>query len=188
MKDEAIAALMTRFEKGQAIRAQLWQLEQTQGASEDKKKLLLDQMVELDRGNTTRLTEILEREGWPDVRVVGEEASKAVFLVLQHADLDTQVKFLPLLREATQAGAMKSTALPMLEDRVCMRQGRDQIYGSQLTRGANGEAMLWPIEDVAHVDERRARMGMEPLAEYLRRAGFPHLLPDVLAKMRPPEK
>lgn len=188
MRDKAIADLMTRFEKGQAIRAQLWQLEQTQGASEDPKKLLLDQMVKLEEGNTTRLAELLEREGWPDVRVVGEEASKAMFLALQHADLDTQVKFLPLLREATKAGAIQSRALPLLEDRVCMRQGHDQIYGSQLTRDADGEARLWPIEDVARVDERRARMGMEPLAEYLRRAGFPHLLPDVLAKKRPPEE
>ena len=31
---------------------------------------------------------------------------------------------------------------------------------------------LWPIEDEEHVDERRAEVGLEPLAEYLKRFGI----------------
>jgi hypothetical protein len=45
------------------------------------------------------------------------------------------------------------------------------VYGSQLRDGKGGKLELHPIEDRAHVDARRAAMGMEPLADYLARFG-----------------
>ena len=106
------------------------------------------------------------------VFLVGEMAAGGAFLLLQHADLETQKKYLPLLREATAAGEAKSADLPLLEDRVRMLDGEKQLYGSQLMRGEDGKPALWPIEDEEHVDERRAQVGLEPIADYLKRFGL----------------
>ena len=45
------------------------------------------------------------------------------------------------------------------------REGKPQIYGTQF-RESNGELVPEPIDDEVHVDERRARVGLPPLAEY----------------------
>ena len=46
-----------------------------------------------------------------------------------------------------------------------MSEGNPQVYGTQF-REANGEMAPFPIEDEQHVDERRAKVGLQPLAEY----------------------
>ena len=77
-----------------------------------------------------------------------------------------------MVREATVAGELDRSLLPLLEDRLLMEEGKPQIYGTQITRGATGQPEVWPIEDPAHVDERRTSVGLEPLVEYLKRFGL----------------
>jgi hypothetical protein len=56
---------------------------------------------------------------------------------------------------------------------VLMGQGKPQVYGSQLTANANTKKYeFYTIEDEAHVDERRAAMGLEPMADYAKRFGL----------------
>ena len=55
----------------------------------------------------------------------------------------------------------------MLTDRLEVKAGHRQIYGTQLSL-QNGRWVLDPIADSTGVDARRARMGLPPLAEYLR--------------------
>ena len=55
----------------------------------------------------------------------------------------------------------------MLTDRLEVKAGRPQIYGTQLSL-RNGRWVLDPIVDSARVDERRSKMGLPSLAEYLR--------------------
>jgi hypothetical protein len=57
----------------------------------------------------------------------------------------------------------------MLTDRVEVKAGRPQIYGTQLSL-KDGRWVLDPIADSAGVDVRRRQMGLPPLAEYLRLA------------------
>jgi hypothetical protein len=100
---------------------------------------------------------------------VGEEGATAAWLFAQHADRhpDLQRKFLDLLRDAVAAGEATARHLAYLEDRVRVAQGRPQLYGTQFTQvvlQARYEPM--PIEDPDYVDERRAAVGLGPLAEY----------------------
>ena len=54
-----------------------------------------------------------------------------------------------------------------LYDCVRMADGKDQLYGSQFVRSVDGDTVVpWPIEDPEHVDARRARLGLPPLAEH----------------------
>jgi hypothetical protein len=55
----------------------------------------------------------------------------------------------------------------MLTDRLEVKAGRPQLYGTQLSL-KDGRWVLDSLADSAGVDERRRRLGMPPLAEYLR--------------------
>jgi hypothetical protein len=60
---------------------------------------------------------------------------------------------------------------------VLLAEGRPQRYGTQLRHElGGGEPQPASVEDPDHVDERRARMGLEPLAAYLE--GYRRILQD----------
>jgi hypothetical protein len=135
-------------------------------------------MAEVDSANVRRLDEIIARHGWPSPAMVGAEASMAAFLVLQHADSATQERHLPLLRQAAARGQIAPSHLATLEDRVLMHRGQKQRYGTQLrTDPTTGRLALWPVEDEAGVDARRASVGLPPLAHYLRGFGIEYTPP-----------
>lgn len=121
----------------------------------------------VDRPNRRWVRETVAAGGWPTSAEVGRDGLEALFTLVQHADLELQQAALPPFRAAWQRGALDGEQLALLTDRVLMGEGRPQRYGSQL-RATPGTGMaLYPIDDAAAVDARRAAMGMVPLAEYL---------------------
>lgn len=132
----------------------------------------------IDKRNMKRLEEIINRYGWPTKSMVGKEASGAAFLIVQHADLVYQKKYFPLLKAAALKDEARPDAAAMLEDRILMREGKKQIYGTQVhTDDATKELKLWPIEKEEEVDARRAAVGMPPMAEYLKMLGLIYTSP-----------
>ena len=121
----------------------------------------------VDEKNIVRIEEIIKEHGYPGKSLVGNRAKGAAFLMIQHADLNYQEKYLPLLKEAAEKGEMSKSSLALLIDRINMRNGKPQIYGSQLTTDQfTGELWFHEIEDVKNVDQRREEMGLGPLSEY----------------------
>jgi Family of unknown function (DUF6624) len=134
-------------------------------------KQAVERQNDLDGKNRQRLDEIVKQHGWPKKSVFGEEASGVAFLIVQHAELDYQKKYLPLIKEAVTQKEARRSDLAMLEDRILTREGKKQVYGTQLRLNQTTQRMeLYPIEDEENVDSRRAAVGLEPLAEYLKRA------------------
>jgi RNase P protein component len=146
------------------------------GTTEQSKefKAVLKKQNEIDRKNLVRLAEIIKRHGWPGRSLVGEEATNASVLILQHADLTFQKKYFSLVKEGARKGEVRAADAAMLEDRILMLEGKKQIYGSAVQSGpeTGGKLQLHPIEDEDHVDERRAAVGLMPLAEYLKQFGL----------------
>ena len=105
--------------------------------------------------------------GWPTPARVGREGARAAFLIVQHADRDRafQEEYLTYLESAVAAGDAPGEALALLTDRVRVAKGEPQLYGTQVNLTPDGLVLL-PIEDSLHVDERRAALGMPPLAAY----------------------
>lgn len=64
-------------------------------------------------------------------------------------------------------GDLNGGEVAMLTDRLEIKAGRPEIYGTQLSL-RNGRWILDPILDSQHVDERRGSVGLPPLADYLR--------------------
>jgi hypothetical protein len=121
--------------------------------------------------NAARLSEIVARHGWPGRALVGGEAARAAWLVLQHAIAhpDLQRRGFVLLREAAARVDVAAAEVAMLEDRIAFFEGRPQRYGTQFDWNDNGELAPWVIENEEGVDERRRAVGLPPLAEEVRR-------------------
>jgi hypothetical protein len=119
----------------------------------------------------TRLEEILAEHGWPGFDLVGEDGSTAAWVIAQHADTDValQEQALELLRAAVADGQASPGDLAYLEDRVAVKHGEDQLYGTQMScdAGSGPPVPQTPIADEADVDARRAEAGLPPLADYL---------------------
>lgn len=133
----------------------------------------------LDARNIARLEEVIKQHGWPGKSLVGEEASKAAFLILQHSDLTRQEKYLPILKKAARKGDARPADVAMLDDRILVGRGKKQIYGTQLQSNPDtgGKMVLAPIENEEHVDQRRASVGLMPLKEYLKHFGIEYQPP-----------
>jgi hypothetical protein len=121
----------------------------------------------LDADNVRTLDAFLQEHGWPPVDRVGDKAELGAFLVLQHASLAMQERYLPMLREAVAKQEAEAGNLALLEDRVALDEGRGQIYGSQVTPTAGRVTLVEPVADPARLDERRAKLGLQPICEYL---------------------
>ena len=135
-------------------------------AAEQHMKALWDGMRLHDSLNEIEVIAILDKYGWPSIESVGEMGTEPIFLVIQHARLKIQDKYLPVLRDAVKKGNAKAAWMALLEDRVALRHGRKQIYGSQVSGDEKG-GYLAPMIDPDNVDERRASVGLGPLAVYL---------------------
>src|SRR5262245_3893978 len=136
-----------------------------------KWKQAVERQNELDSRNRQRLDEIVKEFGWPKRSVFGDEASGVAFLVVQHADIDYQKKYLTLIKDAASQREARQSDLAMLEDRIRTRESKKQLYGTQLRLNQKTQLMeLYPIEDEENVDARRMAVGLEPLAQYVKKA------------------
>ncbi len=122
----------------------------------------------LDLQNVAALSQIIETHGWPTEEVFGEKAALAAFVVVQHAPLTVQERYLPLLQTAAERGEVSKSRLAFLLDRIQLYRNEPQVYGTQpRPNQETGELELYPLLDATTVDTRRADMGLEPLETYL---------------------
>jgi hypothetical protein len=123
----------------------------------------------IDSINLIKVKQILDQYGWLGADVIGSNGNLTLFLVIQHADLASQEKYLPMLREAVKNKKASASNLALLEDRVALRQGKKQIYGTQIERDkVTNSYYISPLEDPDNVDKRRAAVGLQPLGEYVK--------------------
>ena len=162
-----IAALESIQKDDQNYRLQLKETKEKFGANSSQLLGVWKIIAEKDSLNLIKVTAILDKQGWLGADVIGEEGNYTLFLVIQHSPVETQEKYLPMMRQAVKNGNAAAGSLALLEDRVLLRQGKKQIYGSQIITDPNtGKDTLYPIEDFPNVDKRRAAVGLQPLEEY----------------------
>ncbi|MBA21829.1 MAG: hypothetical protein CMP52_00580 [Flavobacteriales bacterium] len=119
--------------------------------------------------NEKKVRTILDNYGWPTKEMVGEQGNWTICNVIQHADNEVRIKYLPMMREAVKEKKLEPRFLVRAEDRIATERGDLQIYGGQMkfypeTKSFN----LWPVFDPVNIDKRRAEIGLEPIAEFLK--------------------
>ncbi len=125
-------------------------------------------MYSLDSANTAILKRIIDQYGWPGRDLVGREGTEAAFLILQHSpDTLFQRECVPFIKKAYYAGEVTASDFSVFIDRVLVREGKPQLYGTQANI-VDGRIILDAIADSANVDTRRAKLGLPSLAEYIK--------------------
>ncbi|MBK7233758.1 MAG: hypothetical protein IPH93_16230 [Saprospiraceae bacterium] len=131
----------------------------------------------IDSTNLVQVESLISMYGWLGISFVGARGNNTIFLVIQHSDLATQEKYLPIMQKSVDLGESRSSDFALLHDRVLMGQGRKQNYGSQVVFDKMGNKIFYPIEDEKNVNIRRAKVGLEPIEEYVKYFGIDYKLP-----------
>lgn len=165
---ELIAQLDSIHNLDQNYRIQIEEIEKKYGRKSPEMQAHWKLIKETDSVNLIKVRRILDTRGWLGPKIVGAQGNVTLFLVIQHADIDTQIKYLPMMREAVKNGDAEASSLAMLEDRVALRQGKKQIYGSQIMMDQKtGEHYVSPIEDPDNVNKRRSEVGLGTIEDYV---------------------
>lgn len=122
-----------------------------------------------DSINQVKVLNLLDSIGWPDKKAIGEEGSKTIWAVLQHADVNVQEKYFPMVKKAVTDFKVEPRDAAYLEDRILIGKGLKQKYGTQLsvTIGSKKSYVL-PIEKPESADSLRNTVFLLPLKYYLK--------------------
>lgn len=114
------------------------------------------------------MKKIIQEYGWPTISKVGEQASNEAWLLVQHCDhdIDFQKKCLSLLKKEVAKDGVAKKNVALLDDRIRMNLRKPQLYGTQVI-GDFKRVRPYQIWKPENVDERRKRMGLIPLKDYL---------------------
>ncbi|WP_418822855.1 DUF6624 domain-containing protein [Parabacteroides johnsonii] len=136
----------------------------------EKKIEFQHRLDSVDQANQQFVFAVLDSQGWPSG--LSAVANQAIFLVIDHAKLEDQKKYLPLVKEQSSNGILDKSAYATLYDRVQMHSGKKQIYGTQTilqNRGQEGDVLLiWPIQDSEKIDSLRQSVNLPPLNDYVK--------------------
>ena len=127
-------------------------------------------MTDVDAESTIWLKEVLRQRGWPSTNRSNPDLAFSAWLLAQHADARPAVQKCVLdLMTQQSSTPEEATNLAYLTDRVRLANGQPQVYGTQVSfDDVQGKASPALLADPAHVNERRAGVGLEPIEEYLK--------------------
>ena len=148
------------LERDQAYRTQ-WILSRQLHHEETQRDIALRLRADsIDSLNQVEIRQILKEHGFPKKTEVGTSACEAAWIIIQHAPLDVQKEYLPMLEKAATEGNIQAALVAALHDRIDVREGRPQKYGTQ--RNGNG---LCPLLNEKMVNQWRKEVGLPPLDE-----------------------
>ena len=121
----------------------------------------MDRLKKTFDDNAARLKAIVKQYGWPGNDLVGRDGAWAAFLILLNAEFAIKKEMLPLVQDAYRAGKTDGNIYAYMVDDVRVAEGKPQVYGTRDKKGGG----VYPIEDEANVNKRRAEVGLPPLSE-----------------------
>lgn len=125
------------------------------------------EMQAVHEENAGELEGVIDAWGWPTAELVGDDGAEAAWLIAQHAVglPQFQRRCLQLLKAAVAEGKAPAWQMAMMLDRIRTYEGRPQVFGTSFDWDEAGEFSPRPIEDPDGVDQRRAGIGLQPLAD-----------------------
>jgi len=124
----------------------------------------------IQKNNQNVLEELVAVKGWPKINDVGSEAAMGAYLVAIHSKDGSQKKYLPVIKQRCEENELSWLRYANIYDRCLFNENKPQKYGTHTRYNVltNSEE-LYPLEDARKVDEWRKELGLEPLAEYLKK-------------------
>lgn len=141
-----------------------------QGSATDPAKLKATtlHMRKIDEINYRRIKDVVDEYGFPTIDMVGGDGSATAFLLVQHQANHPEFQrfVLDIMGPLAKRGEAGREGYALLLDRVLvLGQHKPQRYGTQFKQ-IGGTMQMNALEDPEHVDERRAEMGLMPIAAY----------------------
>ena len=135
----------------------------------DFKDSVHPQLKKVFERNTKRAKEIISKNGWPTISSVGEKASTAMWLIVQHSVLDKSFmqSCVLILEKVVKNDEAKGWQLAFLQDRINTMAGKEQVYGTQFDIDDEGWPIPFPISKPDGVNARRKALGLNSLEERL---------------------
>lgn len=126
-------------------------------------------VIDVDAKHIKRVRTILDQYGFPSPAMVGRNGSAYMLLLADHIENDDVLmgRVLELSRPLVDKSQLSHALYATVVDRHLVLQHKPQIYGTQATL-KDGHSVPLPMVDPTHLEARRAAMGMEPEADYLK--------------------
>jgi len=138
----------------------------------DESKEFLEQQKIYERNhaiNEKKIRDILDKSGWPVKEIIGEQGNRTICNVIQHAENNIRIKYLPMMKQAVLDKHLNPQLLVRAEDRIATERGDLQIYGGQMKFYPETKTFnVWPVFDPVNIDKRRTEIGLGSIKEYLK--------------------
>lgn len=169
---DADSLLVLIHERDQQVRQELMMIQRAFIAEQraelaDSIMMLSEAMDSIDNLNRCIVDSLL-REGWPEG--LSEAACNTLWLVIDHADVDYQERYLPLIEQQVKLGTISASDYATLSDRIDVRRQRPQRYGTQTgytQRDDQFFCYVYPIANAESLDSLRLSVGLDSIHIYL---------------------
>lgn len=111
--------------------------------------------------NAVQLRHIIEEIGFPTISKVGEKASGAAWLIIQHAIGEPEFMKMGYEMMIENSNDINPSNIAHLYDRIQVFQSKPQRFGTQLT----AEGAIYPVEDKNTLNYGRLQVNLPLLSE-----------------------
>lgn len=155
--------LRDMFKADQQVRRSFVESGMKQGSPQQKA------VIDTDARHVARIRTIVDQYGFPSPAMVGRNGSAIMLLLADHIEDDDALmgRVLELSRPLVDKGLLSHALYATVIDRHLVLRHKPQIYGTQADI-KDGHSVPLAMVDPAHLEARRAAMGMEPEADYLK--------------------
>lgn len=171
--EQTDSLLCELHERDQQIRHKLMSVQQAYIAEQrteliDSIVMLVAEQDRVDGLNRVAVDSLLQN-GWPEG--LSEQSNRTIWLIIDHADVEYQERYLPLIEQQAARGTISPSDYATLLDRVNVRRQRPQRFGTQTgykQRDDEVFTFVYPIEDIDALDSLRLSVGLDSMHLYLR--------------------
>jgi hypothetical protein len=145
-----------------------------------------EKLNQLYEDDTPRLCQILTslRLG-PPPRSVDREGLFAAFYILKNGSYELQRDLLPVIVAAMKKDPVQKPDFAALIDRLASAPAMKQLFGTQAV-STGGFLVLYPVEDQANLNARRAEFGLSEMDAQIRNLETTSVSPSSRHASRPP--
>lgn len=93
-------------------------IEHKHGFDSEEMKSCKNKIMQIDSMNSSIVTKFLDAHGWLGPNKIGHKGNRNLWSVIINSDLETQNKYLPMLKEAVKLGNAEERHLKSLEERI----------------------------------------------------------------------
>ena len=107
----------------------------------------------------------INENGFPSISKVGNIASDASFLIIQHSGNNKYYKkYLKMMKKALKLNDGNKEKYALMFDRYLLLKKRKQYFATQQLIKKNDSTIYYlPIKNIKHLNKRRAKMNLTPL-------------------------